>query len=159
MTKKGVGSNHHYPTENCNSPLLSGHLDNTIKKGELRTLDFYYTCRKSTVFFQSSSSSNFCPSSFAVCSRAQCLKITQNVSFEFFHFGIFNELLATQIVNVARFARNVEWDFFCDFQTLCLIHVLLTWSKVWCRFFFVAAFIFKKLMLWNDFLLCIYSVV
>ena len=21
-------------------------------------------------------------------------------------------------VNVARFARNVEWDFFCDFQTL-----------------------------------------
>ena len=26
--------------------------------------------------------------------------------------------LATQIVNVARFARNVECDFFCDFQTL-----------------------------------------
>ena len=22
-------------------------------------------------------------------------------------------------VNVARFARNVECDFFCDFQTLC----------------------------------------
>ena len=22
-------------------------------------------------------------------------------------------------VNVARFARNVEWDFFCDFQTPC----------------------------------------
>ena len=34
-------------------------------------------------------------------------------------FGIFNELLSTQNVNVARFARNVEWDFFCDFQTLC----------------------------------------
>ena len=33
-------------------------------------------------------------------------------------FGIFNELLATQNVNVARFARNVECDFFCDFQTL-----------------------------------------
>ena len=32
-------------------------------------------------------------------------------------FGIFSELLATQNVNVARFARNVEWDFFCDFQT------------------------------------------
>ena len=27
-------------------------------------------------------------------------------------FGIFNELLSTQNVNVARFARNVEWDFF-----------------------------------------------
>ena len=35
-------------------------------------------------------------------------------------FGIFNELLSTEIVNVARFARNVECDFFCDFQTPCL---------------------------------------
>ena len=34
-------------------------------------------------------------------------------------FGIFNLLLSTQNVNVARFARNVEWDFFCDFQTPC----------------------------------------
>ena len=33
-------------------------------------------------------------------------------------FGIFNELLSTQSVNEARFARNIEWDFFCDFQTL-----------------------------------------
>ena len=31
--------------------------------------------------------------------------------------GIFNELLSTQNLNVARFARNIEWDFFCDFQT------------------------------------------
>ena len=31
-------------------------------------------------------------------------------------FGIFNELLSTQNVNVARFARNVECDFFGDFQ-------------------------------------------
>ena len=35
-------------------------------------------------------------------------------------FGILDELLSTQSVNVARFARNVEWDFFCDFQTLCM---------------------------------------
>ena len=27
--------------------------------------------------------------------------------------------MSTQSVNVARFARNVEWDFFCDFQTPC----------------------------------------
>ena len=27
-------------------------------------------------------------------------------------FGIFNELLSTQNVNVAHLARNVEWDFF-----------------------------------------------
>ena len=31
---------------------------------------------------------------------------------------IFNELFATQNVKVANFARNVEWDIFCDFQTL-----------------------------------------
>ena len=30
-------------------------------------------------------------------------------------FGIFSNV----DVNVARFARNVDWDFFCDFQTLC----------------------------------------
>ena len=72
--------------------------------------------------------------------KAQCLKITQNVSFEFWHFQpiftllkftclvtlfdrklqvfkywskctifvIFNELLSTQNVNVARFARNLK---------------------------------------------------
>ena len=33
-------------------------------------------------------------------------------------FGIFNEVLPTVKVNGARFARNVEWDFFCDFRTL-----------------------------------------
>ena len=57
---------------------------------------------------------------------AQCLKITKNVAFEkspkspkSAFLGIFNELLATQNVNVARFARNVECDFLSDFQTLC----------------------------------------
>ena len=33
-------------------------------------------------------------------------------------FGTFNLLLSTQNVNVARFARNVECDFFSEFQTL-----------------------------------------
>ena len=42
-------------------------------------------------------------------------------------FGIFNELLSTQNVNVARYARNVECDFFYDFQTLWnVIKCLLT---------------------------------
>ena len=36
------------------------------------------------------------------------------------NFLVFNKLLSTQNVNVARFARNVEWNFFCDFQTLWL---------------------------------------
>ena len=33
-------------------------------------------------------------------------------------FGHFNHFLSTH-VNVARFACNVEWDFFCDFQPPC----------------------------------------
>ena len=55
---------------------------------------------------------------------SHCLKITQNVAFWHFptiyclvalsdrqqngYFGIFNQLLSTQNVNLARFARNVE---------------------------------------------------
>ena len=41
-------------------------------------------------------------------------------------FGIFNKLLFTQKVNVARFARNVEWDLVSDFQTPCPP------SLIWC---------------------------
>ena len=47
-----------------------------------------------------------------VSTMSQCLKITLNVALEFFNFGIINELLSIQNVNVARLARNVEWDFF-----------------------------------------------
>ena len=36
--------------------------------------------------------------------------------------GIFNQLLSTKNVNVARLAHNVEGDFFCDFQTPWLRH-------------------------------------
>ena len=39
-------------------------------------------------------------------------------------FGIFNELLSSQNVNVARFARNIECDFLGNFQTLCCIGIL-----------------------------------
>ena len=35
------------------------------------------------------------------------------------YLGLFNQLLSTQNVNVARFARNIQCDFFCDFQTPC----------------------------------------
>ena len=45
------------------------------------------------------------------------LQVFKN-SPKWINFGIFNELLSTQNVNVARFARNVKCDFFCDFQTL-----------------------------------------
>ena len=44
--------------------------------------------------------------------NTHCLKINQNVSFEkarkIDYFWHFNELLSTQNINIARFARNVE---------------------------------------------------
>ena len=48
-------------------------------------------------------------------------------------FGIFNELLSTQNANSARFARNDEWDFFCDFQTLCKNGALLDISSLFSK--------------------------
>ena len=36
--------------------------------------------------------------------------------------GIFVKLLFTQNANVARFARNFEWDFFCGFQSPCFVY-------------------------------------
>ena len=33
------------------------------------------------------------------------------------NFSIFNEPLFPKNVNLARFARHVEWDFFSEFQT------------------------------------------
>ena len=51
-----------------------------------------------------------------VLNDPHCLKITQNVSFVFLNFGIFNELFGTQNVNVARFAHNVECETFCQFS-------------------------------------------
>ena len=41
------------------------------------------------------------------------------------HFWHFWWTFVHSNVNLARFARNVEWDFFCDFQTLCLLLLLL----------------------------------
>jgi len=56
---------------------------------------------------------------------AQWLKITKKSHFDVFKkspkltiFGNFDELFSTQNVNVARFARNFECDFLCDFQPL-----------------------------------------
>ena len=46
----------------------------------------------------------------------QCFKITKNVAFEFFQ-KLAKLTIFDQIVNVARFARNFECDFFCYFQT------------------------------------------
>ena len=76
---------------------------------------------------------------FPFIQYTQCLKILQIVPFEYFNIGIYHHFLYDKkclvtlfsktrqmdhfgifswtFVNVARFARNVEWDFFCDLQT------------------------------------------
>ena len=55
-----------------------------------------------------------------VRSKVTCLVTLFDSKLQVFIFGIFSELLPSQNVNVARFVRNVECDFFCDFQTLCV---------------------------------------
>ena len=39
-----------------------------------------------------------------------------------------DQLLSTQDVNVANFARNVECDFFSDFQTPCVVCSEMGWT-------------------------------
>ena len=48
-----------------------------------------------------------------------CLAIRFSKTRQIDYFWLFNELLTTLNVNVARFARNAEWDILGDFQTLC----------------------------------------
>ena len=45
-------------------------------------------------------------------------------------FGFFNQLLYTQNVNVARFARNVECDFFYGFQTPNIKFIDFRWVSM-----------------------------
>ena len=48
-------------------------------------------------------------------------------------FGIFDYFLSTKNVKVARFARNVELDYFCDFQTLCTVLISFKiWISIFC---------------------------
>ena len=95
---------------------------------------------------------------------SHCLKIIKNVAFLIFlNFGIFHQFdwfLSTLNVNLARFARNVEWDFFYDFQTLwmflknftvqflpiCIKKIMFLWKSCQSscvRFCFQAYFLFE----------------
>ena len=63
-----------------------------------------------------------------VLSKLTCLVTLFDHKLQIFkmnHFGTFSDILFTQNVNVARFARNVEWDFLCNFESLCLCFVFL----------------------------------
>ena len=77
-------------------------------------------------------STNFCPfksdlSGITVWPQASDFQKVAKID----HFGISIELLSTQNVNVARFARNVKWDLFCDFRTLCDTFLFLGWICRW----------------------------
>ena len=50
-------------------------------------------------------SANYCPTKIDLYGNTVLLQV---LGCQIDFFGIFNELLATQNVNVARFARNVE---------------------------------------------------
>ena len=45
------------------------------------------------------------------------------------NFGIFNELLSIHNGNVARFARNVKWDFFLWFSSSVLEILKKEWNS------------------------------
>ena len=69
-----------------------------------------------------------------------CTVVENHLKCRTWILAFFNELLSTQNVNVARFARNVEWDFFCDFQTPCPWWLLILFKHqgywwLFCRFF------------------------
>ena len=100
----------------------------------------------------------------------QCLKMAQSVSFSNFVifqelkvnslvtlfdrllkvfknsskwsiFGIVKELLSTQIVNVACFARNVEWDFFGWFSNTVLMRHFVRHFNTMCK---IVSYIFVR---------------
>ena len=61
---------------------------------------------------------NFCPNTTDLSGNTVWLQAPVfNKLAKLTFFGFFNELLSTQNVYVASFARNIAWDFFCDFQT------------------------------------------
>ena len=90
-----------------------------LQKNCLKIIQNYSKCRILMFEFW-----HFPP--FFVISKVTCLVTLFDRKLHIFKnspkwttFGIFYKLLSTPNVNVARFARNVEWDFFCDFQPLC----------------------------------------
>ena len=59
-------------------------------------------------------------------------------------FGIFNEFLSTQNLNVARFARKVVCDFFFNFQTPWFYVIEQIFTLKWNRYYGVFGVLFKS---------------
>ena len=109
---------------NCQFGFFSSFLRRVIKQNdalEITSGSGYYENHK-LIFGNSGKRKNKKPKYHFTWTH--CLKITENVAFEFSKTRQNGTFLAFLInlcpfknVNVARFARNVEWDFFCDSQT------------------------------------------
>ena len=108
----------------CNSKWIEScwisHFDLLL---HLHTIMYHMTTqwRKILAF-----SNNFCPikidlSGSTVWPQASGFQKLAKLTI----FGIFDELLFTQNVNVAHFARNVEWDLFLWFSNT--VHLKKDW--------------------------------
>ena len=69
------------------------------------------------------------------CAFTQCVKIRKKVSFfknspNWTIFGIFDNFLSTKNVDVARFARKIEWDFAVIFKHCVWYFLLLNSSTL-----------------------------
>ena len=76
--------------------------------------------RIKTVIFQNLASilafsTNICPNKVDLSGNTVWPQFSKCILSKLTILGIFDDILSTQIVNVAR---NVEWDFLSDFQTL-----------------------------------------
>ena len=120
---------------NCSS-ISRNICESTFRLGQLKKLQLLFVYYTTVTLIQNvwkshlnfrilPFSTNFCPikidlSGNTVWPQASGFQKLVNLTI----FGIFNELLSTQNVNVARFARNIEYDFFSDFQTLTNFGIL-----------------------------------
>ena len=94
----------------------------------------YSKCRRIWIFDSLAFSTHFCLIKTDLSVNTVCPQASdfQKLAKMDIFFCIFNYLLTTQNVNEARFARNVEWDFSCDFQTPCSRRYV-THQNLWCR--------------------------
>ena len=84
------------------------------KSNSFTVLENYSKCRI-WPFLILAFSTNFCPIEIDLSGNTVWPQASGSQKLAI--FDIFNEMLSTQNVNIARFDRNIKWDFFLNFQT------------------------------------------
>ena len=90
------------------SDSITSYLLSVPEKAMNRKFENYLKCR----FWILAFFTNFCPFKNDLSSNTVWPSFSFSETRQNWPFFVQN-------VNVARFARNIEWDFFYDFQTLC----------------------------------------